>query len=74
MPRTRTADLVFLGSAAAGLLLAYGVSPGSLVASVVSLACPVLVLLMVRGMMGGRRPDPGRPQHDADGPSGGSIW
>lgn len=54
--------LVGVGAAAA-LLLAFGVQAGTLVYLAVALACPLMMVVMMRGMMGGSHSSCDHPEH-----------
>ena len=60
-----------LGIAAVGVLLVFGVQPGTLVYLAAVLACPLLMVFMMRGMMGGAahgdRDHPGQQHVTGDG-------
>jgi len=51
--------------AAAGLLLAFGVQIGTLAYLGVALACPLLMVFMMRGMVGGGHGGCDHPDHEA---------
>ena len=55
--------------AAVGLLLVFGVQAGSLVYLAVVLACPLMMVFMMRGMMGGggRHSGCNHPDHEHTG-------
>jgi hypothetical protein len=46
--RSKLPDAVFLGSAGFGLLVAYGVSPGTLFGTAAALSAPVIAFHVVR--------------------------
>lgn len=53
MVRNHLTGCLVGAAAAAVLLIAFGVNPGTLLYGVAALACPLMMVVMMRGMVGG---------------------
>ena len=56
MQQSRWLPCLMLATAAAAILIVAGVSVASFLPFVVTLACPLMMLLMMRGMVGKHQP------------------